>query len=227
MHTRASYPHAPPHGSCMLKLLKWLKLGWTHPSCTHFYQSLIWNILMLYLPGGVNLDPHSDEYFDKLVKALELDGPLYAKMDPNTMDQFKEILRKYPEAFHLPGTPLGTIKGFYHNIDTGDSPPVYQLPYRKSPSELCAIKNELQRMLSMNIIHPSHSPYGSLCILVRKPLEKGQPQLLRFVVDCRRLNSVPWVMATPFPLCLISWMPLVGEVICKAWPGQWLLAGPS
>ena len=28
MHTRASHPL---HGSCMLKLLKWLKLGWTHP----------------------------------------------------------------------------------------------------------------------------------------------------------------------------------------------------
>ena len=60
------------------------------------------------------------------------------------MDQFKEILCKYPGAFHLQGTPLGTIKGFYHNTDTGDSPPVYQFPYRKSPSELCAIKNELQ-----------------------------------------------------------------------------------
>ena len=139
--------------------------------------------------GGVYLDPHYDEYFDKLVKASELDGPLYAKVDPNTMDQFKEIIRKYPEAFHLPGTPLGTIKAFYHNIDTGDSSPVYQLPYRKSPSELCAIKNELQRMLSMNIIQPSHSPYGSPCILVRKALEKGQPQPPRFVVDYRRLNS--------------------------------------
>ena len=149
--------------------------------------------------GGVFLDPHSEEYFDKLVKALELDGPLYAKVDPNTMDQFKEILRKYPEAFHLPGTPLGTIKGFYHNIDTGDSPPVYQLPYRKSPSELSAIKNELQRMLAMNIIQPSHSPYGSPCISVRKPLEKDQPQPPRFVVDYRRLNRLTLGDGYPIP----------------------------
>ena len=141
--------------------------------------------------GGVYLDLHSEEYFDKLVKALELDVPLYAKVDPNTMAQFKDILRKYPEAFHLPG--------FYHNIDTGHSPPMYQLPYRKSPSELCAIKNELQRMLSMNIIQPSHSPYGSLCLLVRKPLEKGQPQPPRFVVDYRRLNSVTLDDGYPIP----------------------------
>ena len=81
----------------------------------------------------VYLDPHSEEYFDKLVKALELDGPLHAKVDPNTMDQFKEILRKYPEAFHLPGTPLGTIKRFYHNIDIGDSPPVFSASIQEKP----------------------------------------------------------------------------------------------
>ena len=125
--------------------------------------------------GGAYLDLHSDEYFDKLVKALELDGPLYAKVDPNTMDQFKEILHKYPEAFHLRGTPLGTIKGFYHNIDTGDSPPVYLLPYLKSPSELCAIKNELQHILSMNIIQPSHSPYGSLHFSPQTSGERSTP----------------------------------------------------
>ena len=95
-------------------------------------------------PKGAYLDPYSDEYFAQLVTASELDGPMYSDVDPNIMSEFKQILRKYPTAFHLPGTPLGTVKGFPHNIDTGDSPPVYQLPYKKSPVELCAIKNELQ-----------------------------------------------------------------------------------
>ena len=115
------------------------------------------------------------------------------------MSQFKQTLRKYPTAFHLPSTPLGTIKGFYHNIDTGDSPPVYQLTYKKSPVELCAIKNELQRMLSMKIIQPSHSPYGSPCSLVRKPLEKGKPQPPRFVVDYWHLNSITQGDGYPIP----------------------------
>ena len=105
--------------------------------------------------GG--LDPHSDEYFNKLVHALEQDSPTYSHVDPVTMHQFKVLLRKYPEAFYLPGSQLGTINGFYHNIDTGQSPPVYRLPYRKSPAELCAIKNELQKMLSQGNIKPSHS----------------------------------------------------------------------
>ena len=200
MHTRTSHPHAPPSWQLHAQTAQMARAG-LDSSLLHPFLSepALDHPDALSPTGGVYLDPHSDEYFDKLVKALELDGLLYAKMDPNTMDQFKEILRKYPEAFHLPGTPLGTIKGFYHNIDTGGSPPLYQLAYRKSPSELCAIKNELQRMLSMNIIQPSHSSYGSPCILVRKPLEKGQPQPLRFVVDYRRLNSVTLGDGYPIP----------------------------
>ena len=110
-------------------------------------------------PEGAYLDPYSDEYFAQFVTALEMDGLMYSHVDPNIMSEFKQILRKYPTAFRLPGTPMGTIKDFSHNIDTGDSPPVYQLPYKKSPVEFCAIKNELQRMLSMEVIQPSHSPY--------------------------------------------------------------------
>ena len=119
------------------------------------------------------LDPNSQEYYDKLVAALELDGPLYYHVPLGIMSEFKALLRKYPTAFHLPDTPLDTIKRFYHNIDTGDSPLVYQLPYRKRPFELCAIKNELQHMLSMKIIQPSHFAYGSPCILCLQTARKG------------------------------------------------------
>ena len=80
---------------------------------------------------------------------------------------------------------LGTIKGFHHNIDTGNSPPVYRLPYRKSPAELAAIQAELQKMLKSHIIKPSFSTWGAPCILVRKPPQKGLPQSPRFVVDYR------------------------------------------
>ena len=89
---------------------------------------------------------------------MELDSPTYSHVDPWIMQEFKELLRKYPEAFYLPGSQLGTMKGFYHNIDTGQAPSVYRLPYRKSPAELCAIKNELQKMISQGIVKPSHSP---------------------------------------------------------------------
>ena len=115
---------------------------------------------------------------------------MYAQVSSDVMAKFKQLIRKYSHAFHLPNSPLTAIKGFYHNINTGDAPPVYKLPYRKCPAELCAIKEELQRMLRLNIIRRSHSPWGAPCILVGKPLEKGKPQPPRFVVDYRGLNAV-------------------------------------
>ena len=51
--------------------------------------------------GRVYLDPYSDEYFDKLVAALELESPMYVNIDSEVIVKFKEILRKCPEAFHF------------------------------------------------------------------------------------------------------------------------------
>ena len=89
----------------------------------------------MFLPAEtVGLDPHSEEYFQKLVAALDLDTDIYAHVDLVIIKQFKELICKYSHAFHLPGSQLGTIKGYYHHIATGNSPPVYHLPYLKGPS---------------------------------------------------------------------------------------------
>ena len=155
----------------------------------------------MYTPPveDVSLDPHSEEYFQQLVAALDLETDTYAHVDLAIMSKFKALIRKYSHAFYLPGSELTPITGFHHNIDTGDSPPVYRLPYRKSPSELAAIKDELQKMLKLHIIRPSFSSWGAPCILVRKPLEKGLPQPPRFVVDYRGLNTVTAGDGYPIP----------------------------
>ena len=111
------------------------------------------------------LDPSSEEYYLTLLKALALDSPKYAHVDAEILLTFKQLIRKYPTGFLLPGSPLGQIQGFEHHIDTEDALPVYKHPYRKSPEELLAIKNELQRMLKMKIIQPSKSGRGHLVFL--------------------------------------------------------------
>ena len=70
----------------------------------------------------VDLDTHSEEYFQKLIAALDLDTESYAHahVDPKIMTRFKDLIRKYAHAFYLPGTSLNTIKGFHQNIHTGD-----------------------------------------------------------------------------------------------------------
>ena len=112
----------------------------------------------VFLPAeNVGLDPHSEEYFQKLVAALDFDTDIYAHVDPVIIKQFKELIRKYSYAFHIPGSHLGTIKGYNHHIATGDSPPVYCLSYWKTPSELAAIKDELQKIIKLHIIRTSFS----------------------------------------------------------------------
>ena len=134
--------------------------------------------------------PNSPEYLEKVYEALGINTDTYAHLDPALKDKFEELIRKYSSVFWLPGAPLGTIHGFGHNIPTGDATPIHHLPYRKSPSELQAIKEEIQRMLQLSIIEPSRSAWGSPCILIRKPPEPGNPRPLRFVVDYRSLNAV-------------------------------------
>ena len=115
---------------------------------------------------NVGLDPHSEEYFQKLVATLDLDTDTYAYVDPDTyahvdlviMKQLQELIRKHSHAFYLPGSQLGTIKGYDHHTATGDSHVVYRLPYGKSPSKLAAIKDELQKMPRLHIIRPSFPP---------------------------------------------------------------------
>ena len=91
-----------------------------------------------------NLDMSSPDYLPLLFQTLELDTPAYAHVPGNIMRDFKHVIAKYPEAFYLPNAPLSTVHGFQHNIHTGDAPPVYRLPYRKSPAELLARHGRLR-----------------------------------------------------------------------------------
>ena len=111
------------------------------------------------------LDPYSKQYHQKLTDALKLDSDQYCHVPPHILPGSKDLLKKYPIAFLLP--QLGQIKEFEHKIDTGEASPLYHQICRKSPAELCNIRNEIQGMLELKIIQPSHSEWRAPCILVK------------------------------------------------------------
>ena len=114
-------------------MINWLKcnnLAWILQFYPHFYQSQIL-ITQTYFPQ--RLDSHFEEYYQKLVEALELDTQAYSHVNPEILRQFKASICKYPAAFHLPGAELHPVKSFHHDINTGNSPPVYRMPYQKKP----------------------------------------------------------------------------------------------
>ena len=106
----------------------------------------------------VTLKPDSLAFQNALFSALEVDTPSYVHVPSPILAQFNELLCKYSHVSHLPNSPLSTINGFYYKIDTGQAPPVYCLPYRNSPAELTAIKEELEHMVKLKSIQPSQSP---------------------------------------------------------------------
>ena len=98
----------------------------------------------------VSLDPHSEEYFQQLVAALDLETDTYAHVDLAIMSKFKALIRKYSHAFYLPGSELTPITGFHHNIDTGDLPPDHYARHllsrmKVAHQQFSQVKSDLRR----------------------------------------------------------------------------------
>ncbi|UYV76014.1 hypothetical protein LAZ67_13002151 [Cordylochernes scorpioides] len=89
---------------------------------------------------------------------------------------------------------LCTTSNVKHKIDTSDSRPIKQRPYRVSPVERRAIQSEVDKMIKMGIVQPSESPWSSPVVLVKK--KDGS---WRFCVDYRKLNKVTKKDVYPLP----------------------------
>lgn len=107
------------------------------------------------------------------------------------------LLYDHPEVC----TPsLGRTHLVQHKIAVHTDVVVAQKPYRLPVHKKEIVKDQIDDMLSRDIIQPSHSPWASPIVLVPKK-DGGQ----RFCVDYRRLNAVS--ESDAFPL------PTVGEIL--------------
>ena len=84
--------------------------------------------------------------------------------------------------------------GIQHEIPTGLAAPISQPPRRVPYNKLPDVENFIQEGLEANVIRPSHSPWSSPLVLVRKP--DGST---RFCVDFRQLNDVTIGDSFPIP----------------------------
>ena len=105
------------------------------------------------------------------------------------------LLENYSDIFvNGPNDPLGRTTLAEHPIDTGDSRPVKQRPYRIPVHLNAVVNNQVNDMLERGIIRASNSPWSSPIVLA--PKKDGD---YRFCVDFRRVNSVTKKDAHPMP----------------------------
>ncbi|GFT60756.1 retrovirus-related Pol polyprotein from transposon 17.6 [Trichonephila clavipes] len=80
----------------------------------------------------------------------------------------------------------------YHEIDTGDKPPVVSRPYRYDKVKQSIIDYLVEKMLNEGKIILIQSPYASPVVLCRKNngLPPDNPEADRFAVDYRKLNAI-------------------------------------
>lgn len=99
------------------------------------------------------------------------------RLADNVIEQFKNI------SFERKG--LGVTSLITHNIDTGDAQPIRQRYYRMSPEKQRILVEQVDEMLSLDVVEVCESAWSSPVLLVAK--KDGQP---RFCLDSRKLNSI-------------------------------------
>lgn len=86
--------------------------------------------------------------------------------------------------------------------------PVNVKPYRYAPTQKDEIERQIKEMLANGVIRPSHSPFASSVILVKK-----KDGTWRFYVDYRQLNSI--TVKDKYPLPIVD--ELLDELHGAAW----------
>jgi len=83
------------------------------------------------------------------------------------------------------GSKLGCQNVLQHKIDTGESQPVFCLPYRYNPLVTNKIQEIINRWLDQKVIEPSTSEWRLPIVVVNKP-----DKSLRICLDARKLNAI-------------------------------------
>lgn len=106
-------------------------------------------------------------------------------LDATDLEAVKDILWKNRDVFSTGPLDIGCTPLVKHEIKLTDDTPFRQRFRRIPPSMFEEVRQHVQDMLDVGAIRPSHSPYASPVVLVRK-----KDNTLRFCLDLRKLNSL-------------------------------------
>ena len=110
---------------------------------------------------------------------IETDG-----LTNDELKSIKELLKNHEDIFSTGETDIGHCTFFKHEINLTDDRPFKQRHRRIPPAMIDEVRAHIEQLASSGIIRPSHSPFASNVVLVRKKDNK-----LRMCVDYRQLNN--------------------------------------
>jgi hypothetical protein len=116
------------------------------------------------------------------------------KLSKHETAQLTQLLNRYKNVFSWSEYDIGRAKNVDHRINTSDTPPIKNPPYKAPVRQQQIINEKVQEMLDNDLIEPSYSPWSSPVVLIRK-----KDDSYRFCVDFRKLNHVTIKDAYPLP----------------------------
>ena len=139
--------------------------------------------------------------YDFLDENLNLDEGDLAE---NQKSDLRRLIYAYADLISTKDTDIGRTHLATHEVDTGSHPPICQKPYRVEFKNRHVIEEEVEKMLSIDLIEPAKSPWSSPVVLI--PKKDGT---VRFCVDFRKVNTVTVRDAFPLPR-IDDIIPLLG-----------------
>lgn len=114
-----------------------------------------------------------------------------AVQTPNEKEQLQQFLEKELREFENIRGPTSKVE---HHIRLKEETPIKQRYRPRNPAMQAIINKEVDEMMEQGVIEPSHSPWSSPIVIVKKKDGKH-----RVCIDFRRINDVTHKDAYPLP----------------------------
>lgn len=101
----------------------------------------------------------------------------------------RNLCANYADVFYLEGESLTFTNKIKHKIRTTDEIPVHTKSYRYPYVHRQEVRDQIEKMLTQNIIRPSESAWSSPIWIVPKKADASGKVKWRLVVDFRKVNE--------------------------------------
>ena len=125
---------------------------------------------------------------------FNFENVICGELNINQKEKLIKMLNEYRNVFSFNDDQIGCTIMIEVSINIGDNFPVWSKPYNYCAQDRIEINQQVNSLLELDIIEPSHSSWASPVVLVKAP---GRSP--RLCVDFRKLNSISKRTSYPLP----------------------------